>query len=518
MWRWVSCAAIALVAALLGYWLGDSWTARLSDHRGYHQVAVADAVAVGPRERPRRVVLVVADGLRGDAAAVLPSIARLRQAGVCAATDMGPLTVSRPNYAVLSTGLESDRTGARHNVETAPLAAESLWEVAREAGRSVALASHLDWWVELFPGGFDRRQVQPVERDLLGDAELADFTVIHPIYVDDAGHDHGARSPKYRAAVRRFDAELEGLLARLDLSRDLLVVTADHGHVDRGGHGGPQPEIARVLSCFAGAGVARGAPVDWLEGTAVAPAIAVLAGLRFPRHMRAGDPRRDGLDPVLQLADPDRLGPDYLADRAAAIERFRAANRERLDGGPAALSERARDSQIRWAIIAASVIALLLLYSMIRRQRTLHGALLSITWMALAAAAPLALYAGLRGSLDLTSVNTRSGFVTTSLLVCTTASLAAAAAHLFATRDLALLLGDQLSIVGVLLASHLAHRWVYGVPLGYPIPGSVELFAPLIGASLLIAHAATAALTATAGALIAGGAWPVTSVRRSRGP
>ena len=34
---------------------------------------------------------------------------------------MGTYTVSRPVYALLSTGLEVDRTGARNNEQTAPL-------------------------------------------------------------------------------------------------------------------------------------------------------------------------------------------------------------------------------------------------------------------------------------------------------------------------------------------------------------------------------------------------------------
>jgi hypothetical protein len=485
--------ALAATAAGLGYWLGDSYTARLSNHAGYHLVAVPDSIAAAPRSRPRRVVFVVVDGLRGDAAAQTDSMTRLRREGVCATTYMGPLTVSRPNYAVLSTGLEADRTGARHNVDTSPLAAEPLWQVAREAGLRVTLASHLDWWGELFPGAFDRHVVLPLDRDLLGDMSLSDVTVLHPLYVDEAGHDHGARSVEYAAAVARFDRELERLIDRLDLDRDLVVVTADHGHVGRGGHGGDQPEIARVLTCLAGAGVRRDSGVDWLEATSVAPAVAVLAGLRLPRHMRAGDVEPDPLEPALRLADPTVLGEDYLADRARAIARFHAINRDELDGGPRALAGRENFKRRIFGGIAALVIGALLLGSLRRRRRSLPGAAASLVWIGATLGAALLVYAAIRGSLDLTSVNTRSGFVRTSLAVAFATGAIAAIVHLAIARDLSLLIGDQLTVVGLLLAGHLAHRWVYGAPLGYPLPGSFAIFAPLLGAALLIAHAVIAA-------------------------
>ena len=38
------------------------------------------------------------------------------------ATEVGPISVSRPVYAVISTGLEQDRTGARKNLDRSELA------------------------------------------------------------------------------------------------------------------------------------------------------------------------------------------------------------------------------------------------------------------------------------------------------------------------------------------------------------------------------------------------------------
>ena len=76
---------------------------------------VAPQVAPTAAERPRHAVLILLDGLRADHATQMTSVERLRQAGQCRTSDVGPLSVSRPVYAVVSTGLEQDRTGVRIN-------------------------------------------------------------------------------------------------------------------------------------------------------------------------------------------------------------------------------------------------------------------------------------------------------------------------------------------------------------------------------------------------------------------
>src|SRR6185295_16428165 len=110
----------------------------------------------------------------------------------CRTTDVGPISVSRPVYAVLSTGLEQDRTGSRNNDETSPLAAESIWQVARREGLDVRGWSGVPWWQQLFTDGFTRYEVLAPEVDLFAAAELGDLTLLHPLYVDEIGHKRGS--------------------------------------------------------------------------------------------------------------------------------------------------------------------------------------------------------------------------------------------------------------------------------------------------------------------------------------
>ena len=129
---------LCAVLMLAGDVLSETYVSRLPNHAGYHLVSVEDplpAALRAPGVRPRHTVLVVIDGLRLDLATTMASVQRLRAEGQCRRTDVGPLSVSRPVYAVMSTGLEQDRTGSRNNDDQSPLAAESIWQVARQAGR-----------------------------------------------------------------------------------------------------------------------------------------------------------------------------------------------------------------------------------------------------------------------------------------------------------------------------------------------------------------------------------------------
>ncbi|MFY0539123.1 alkaline phosphatase family protein [Nannocystis pusilla] len=320
----LACCALGLGVPLL---LGVTYSARLSSHdTGFFAVQVDDAIAADAQpRRPRRSVLVVIDGLGHEAAKTMGAIALLREHGQCRKTAVGVPSMSRPVYATISTGLEQDRTGARGNDDETPLFAQSIWQRARAAGMSVAVVSELTWWEELFPGAFTHYDVLPLDADYFAALPPADLQLVHPLYVDEVGHEFGAASPEYAEAVGRADRELTGLLRTLDFAQDLVVLTADHGHSARGGHGGAQEPIANVMTCHAGLGVRRDPEYGHLRITTVAPSLALLLGLPFPAHMRAGD---DDLDALFAIADPAAFSPEYLADRRAAVERFRRANED----------------------------------------------------------------------------------------------------------------------------------------------------------------------------------------------
>ena len=483
--------------------LGMSYDTRHSSHGGFHLIAVRDTLGVvAGFVRPRRTVVVVIDGLGHIEAEHMGSLGRLAAQGQCRTTDVGSLSVSRPVFAVLSTGLEQDRTGARGNDDTSPLHAESIWDVAHDAGLRVSGVSELPWWRELFPRAFDEYVIAPRESDAFRLVPPGDVQLVHPVYVDEVGHEHGAASSAYGRAVSRVDGELAGMLDTLDLERDLVVVTADHGHSLRGGHGGRQDRIARVLTCYAGRGVRALHERGAMRATTLAPSIALLLGLRFPAHLRAGS---DDLDTMFSIADPDAFPPGYLDERRATIERFRDENRAQLarwlpssEGHWERFHDAHRASQLVGATPCFALIVVVMLLQARRHVRR-GGARAAAFGSLFVLATYFALYATqriVRGSFDLSSVASGGEFVAFTILMALGWSALALLLHARARRDMDALLDDwmALSVVGTLLS--LAHPAAFGWRVGYPAPPAELQFFPYFATLTLGAVQVVGALLA----------------------
>ena len=478
----------SVVGVVVPLALGLGYAGRLVASAGFYTVHVEDEVDAVAVRRPRSTTLVVLDGLGHNEARDMPTIARLQARGQCRRTDVGSLPMSRPVYAVLSTGLEADRAGNRDNDDTGPLAAQSIWELARAAGLRVAAISELPWWRELFPRGFDTYMLAEPASNFFALAPAAELRLIHPLYIDEAGHNFGAASPQYHDAVARADHELGAYLDTLDLTRDLVVVTADHGHSLLGGHGGLQDRVAHVITCLAGPGVRHLDAPGPLRSTSVAPALALLLGLPFPAEMRAGD---DELDLLADLVDPAAFPPGYLDLRRTSLTRFRAANAAQLRAWwPASAGSwdrfyalhRARQ---RRAALPALLAMLLPLAWQARAHRRPAPALVGLGFVALVYLTLFAAQVGLRGSFDLSAVAGREQFISFTVALAVLTTLGAGGLHLVLRRDLAALLRDltALSLTGTLLT--LAHPLAFGWQLGFPLPPPSLYFFPYFAAIAL---------------------------------
>lgn len=500
----LSFLCLALIVA--GDLLSETYIGRLPNHAGYYRVAVDDTLPPAlrtPSVRPRHTVLVVIDGLRADLAASMASVQRLRARGQCRITDVGSLSVSRPVYAVMSTGLEQDRTGSRNNDDQSPLAAESLWQVARQTGLRVSGTSELAWFQQLFPSGFDSFRLVARDQDhfTIPESELGDLALIHPIYVDEAGHEFGGRSPTYAANVARADAELGRLLDRLELRRDLVVLTADHGHTDRGGHGGRTPEVAQVLTCFGGHGVRPSTDPGRFESRLIAPTLAVLLQVPFPRHLRAGE---DALDTLWDLVDPSVYPADYLANRRAAIQHFRTVNADAVarwlgSSGPAAWSELyawAQKRQLARGLLALAGMGVMC--ALLRRRFWPLRPLFFAVWFVVICAALVGVYSLLSGSFDLNSINGRNPFIKRGALAALPVGLLGMAAHFLLWKNWAELARDQVRFCLLVLGLNLAHLAAFGWPLGFPLPAPLLIFLPFIGGLFLVSQSLLALLAALA--------------------
>lgn len=326
---WAVIAAIALVVvgaigAVRAALTGADFMYDLEQPRSALARSVPVVVEPHTARLARRVVLVIVDGLRWDAARAMRYLATLRAAGVDGHAHSHYPTWSRPNYVSILTGVPPQASGVRTNRHYTPVALDTLMDRAHDAGLRSASASEFSPLPALFLRPADPAQLsavdevdidlmldpgQPMPRmselDLhspfddgrytpwpggLVDAARAQLTVGYELQVilisvvDAAGHAHGADSAEYAEAVQVADRTLARVLPLVDLAQDAIVVTADHGHTGPGGHGGVEPEVLDVPLVMAGAGVRPGAqPLD--AGLIdVAPTVAALLAMPAPGH------------------------------------------------------------------------------------------------------------------------------------------------------------------------------------------------------------------------------------------
>ncbi|MGZ6347339.1 MAG: alkaline phosphatase family protein, partial [Anaerolineales bacterium] len=106
--------------------------------------------------------------------------------------------------------------------------------------------------------------------------------LIHLDQVDFAGHHEGGpENPNWTAAAIRSDDLLRDIVSNLDLTQDTVMVISDHGQIDPGGHGGPDPITLIEPFVLAGKGVIPGVYGN-VNMTDIAPTLAALLGTSIP--------------------------------------------------------------------------------------------------------------------------------------------------------------------------------------------------------------------------------------------
>lgn len=308
---------------------GYSWDQVVSYASPYTTMSGADFSGVRPSlsdpvpgATPRRVVLVVIDGLRDDASRTMRSVSALRARGADVRLTAPQPSLSYPTWTTILTGAPPQISGVTTNWYEGPVKVETLLDVAAGSGRSVVVAgpSDLDTMfraseVASATAFTDWEQGTYMTAGIVDDALAldekvggADFVFVLLPDVDEAGHAHGGASPEYADTVARVDEDLGRLIAGLDDGATTFVVLPDHGHIDSGGHGGWEDPVVHTWAAFAGPGVAVTTATAELRD--VAPTVAVIAGIQAPLQGTG-----TAIDAV--LADPNGSSRDAEFIRAA---------------------------------------------------------------------------------------------------------------------------------------------------------------------------------------------------------
>ena len=246
-----------------------------------------------------RVVFILVDALRNDTAhntTLMPYLNELRAQGAWATSHSQEPSYSAPGYSTIAIGAWPHlNDGPVFNLayEDIPTwTQDNIFSAAHRAGLKTAVSGY-NWFEKLIPQNAVDASFYTPEYDAAADMAVMDaalpwltsddyqFVFIHLDQVDTAGHLYGADSPEWDAAATQVDAHIREIVSHLNLGQDTVLITSDHGQINAGGHGGPEPVVLTEPFVLVGAGVTPGEHPDILM-IDIAPTLSVLLGANIP--------------------------------------------------------------------------------------------------------------------------------------------------------------------------------------------------------------------------------------------
>lgn len=253
--------------------------------------AAAGTAHAAPADPAPKAVVIGIDGAMLDriGEAGTPNLDALMAEGSTASAllpEDSP-TLSGPSWSTIATGVWPAKHGVRGN-ELSPndfdaypdlltraerddpgratFAAATWAPLTSTASGGPVFSAEVDEAVAAPSGAGDDWTAERTAEHLAGGSADASFVQLDE--VDAAGHEHGADSPRYTAALEEADRRVGEILAAIEerpqrAEEDWLVVVAsDHGHLPGGGHGGSSDDERSVFVIARGGGIPAGASAE----------------------------------------------------------------------------------------------------------------------------------------------------------------------------------------------------------------------------------------------------------------
>ena len=299
--NWFVLGLIGLVSLAIGAYV---WVTNLMDSAQSYRSSLANTPPAPGQALgvpiTRRVVVVLIDALRYDTStnsAVMPFLSELRTWGASATMHSQPPSFSAPAWTTLLTGAWPDINDSQlfnppDEFSARTFTQDDLFAAAQRAGLNTAVSGY-SWFEGVLansgvdagfytPGEDNAADTDVIEAALPWFSEDYQLVLIHLDQVDYAGHHEGGpRGPSWNAAASRTDSMLSEIVSQQDLTQDTVLVISDHGQINHGGHGGPEPVTLVEPFVLTGAGVVPGNYGD-VNMVDVAPTLAALLGTNIP--------------------------------------------------------------------------------------------------------------------------------------------------------------------------------------------------------------------------------------------
>ena len=268
------------------------------------------------------ILIIVLDGLPAyvmDNPDYMPSLATWQTFGAKANVSTSEITLTGPCVKEMSTGIHASPIDAMRNWAIEYEGKDDPFHYALDANMSVAFTGFYVWanlftddrfiHETIYDSGFsdiyvaDDKIIKNVEKWI--ESEEHDLMVAHLGGTDHAGHMFGTESEKYRQKMLHLDNQLNNI--RQTIPSDwTLIITADHGMSESGGHAISTGSLAmNVNMLMYGAGVKPGS-YEKINQRDIASIPLTLFDLPFPISADSRIP--------LQLFDFNEEQLDYLEE------------------------------------------------------------------------------------------------------------------------------------------------------------------------------------------------------------
>jgi len=244
------------------------------------------------------VIVVLVDGARPD---IIDKIGGegfgfLEKEGVLFSNAYAlPPTYSIPARAAISTGLPHEISGVTSNwYNKGVLNLPSIFSLAKNYGLktgaigdssiSMLFKDYLDTYIEIPETSGHMKKSTEEAVKIITSGELPNILWVGFADIDEAGHDYGALSSRYEEAIVEASQLIMKMIEALKLrgmdDKTVLIVLSDHGHLDRGGHGGEELEVRRVYLSIMGPSIKKNVILNGdVYYTSIASTVAFVLGL-----------------------------------------------------------------------------------------------------------------------------------------------------------------------------------------------------------------------------------------------
>ncbi|SEF54436.1 Type I phosphodiesterase / nucleotide pyrophosphatase [Caloramator fervidus] len=206
----------------------------------------------------KKVCIILIDGLRLDAIKYMPFIKKQineKKALFYKSSCFIP-SLSRPGYVRIFSGSSTKINGVSKNFYPIPSTIPDIFLLSRKKGLKTALCGYY-WIYELYPFSFNYKYIyfnddSNIFTKALNiiDKHKPDLILIHPMKVDKAGHKYGGISLNYKKACIEIDNDIQKLYEKI--KNYTIIITSDHGHKDKGGHGDDNLKCLEIPIIFLG--------------------------------------------------------------------------------------------------------------------------------------------------------------------------------------------------------------------------------------------------------------------------